>query len=143
MSEQPAGQQGPPQPPAQPSPEINDPPIEHDPWGQALVSLPFAVGSALGSAAAEGASVAGSLAEEGIAWAASELGIGVGEHIAEHANDPAASPLMDDSPDATVPAADASVPGQGAPDGAGAQSTPEDGGVCEDPGYTPYDMPAE
>jgi hypothetical protein len=55
--------------------EIYDPPIEHDPIGQALVGLPFAVVTGVGSAISEGASVVAGVGEEVIAWGAAELGL--------------------------------------------------------------------
>ncbi len=55
--------------------EIYDPPIEHDPIGQALVGLPFAVVTGVGSAISEGASVAAELGKEVVAWGVAELGL--------------------------------------------------------------------
>lgn len=82
-SQQPPLEQQPAQQPPQQQPEINDPPIEHDPWGQALVSLPFAAASAIGSAAAEGGSLLESFGEEAVSWVGSELGIAAGEAATE------------------------------------------------------------
>ena len=78
MSEQPAG---PPNPEQQS--EINDPPIEYDPIGQALVGLPVAIATGIGSAAMEGADLVGEVGKEVISWGAAELGIGAAEHAAE------------------------------------------------------------
>ena len=55
--------------------EIYDPPIEHDPIGQALVGLPFAVVTGVGSAISEGASVLAGVGEEVVAWGVAELGL--------------------------------------------------------------------
>ena len=63
--------------------EENDKPIEYDPIGQALVSLPVSLAQGAVTAAAEGASLGAELLKEGVAWGASELGIGAAEHIAE------------------------------------------------------------
>ena len=63
--------------------EINDPPIEYDPIGQAIVSLPFAVVTGVGTAVSEGASMVASVGEEVLAWGAAELGIGAAEHLVE------------------------------------------------------------
>jgi len=63
--------------------EESDKPIEYDPIGQALVSLPVSLAQGAVTAAAEGVSLGAELLKEGVAWGASELGIGAGEHIAE------------------------------------------------------------
>lgn len=55
--------------------EIYDPPIEHDPIGQALVGLPFAVVTGVGSVISEGASVVAGVGSELLAWGAAELGL--------------------------------------------------------------------
>ena len=69
--------------PAPTPPEIYDPPIEHDPIGQAIVGLPFAIVTGVGEAAVEGATLAAAVGKEVIAWGIAELGIGAAEHIAE------------------------------------------------------------
>jgi hypothetical protein len=55
--------------------EIYDPPIEHDPIGQALVGLPFAVVTGVGSAISEGASVVAEVGKEVVSWGVAELGL--------------------------------------------------------------------
>jgi hypothetical protein len=55
--------------------EIYDPPIEHDPIGQALVGLPFAVVTGVGEVVSEGASVVAGVGSELLAWGAAELGL--------------------------------------------------------------------
>jgi hypothetical protein len=69
--------------PANPPHEIYDPPIEHDPIGQALVGLPVAIVTGLGEAAVEGAEVVGSVAKEVISWGIGELGLGAAEDAVE------------------------------------------------------------
>ncbi|HZE49340.1 MAG TPA: hypothetical protein VE074_07225 [Jatrophihabitantaceae bacterium] len=56
--------------------EESDKPIEYDPWGQAIVG---AVAGGVNVVAHGGET----LIEEGVAFVASELGIGAAEHIAE------------------------------------------------------------
>jgi hypothetical protein len=68
---------------APPPHEIYDPPIEHDPIGQAIVGLPFAIVTGVGEAAVEGVSLAAAVGKEVIAWGVGELGLGAAEHIAE------------------------------------------------------------
>ncbi|MDQ1659178.1 MAG: hypothetical protein QOD41_4261 [Cryptosporangiaceae bacterium] len=63
--------------------EIYDPPIEHDPIGQALIGLPFAVATGIGEAAVEGAEVVGAVGKEVISWGLGELGIGAAESATE------------------------------------------------------------
>jgi uncharacterized membrane protein YgcG len=63
--------------------EIYDPPIEHDPIGQAIVGLPFAIVTGVGEVASEGASVLAGVGKEVVAWGAAELGIGAVEHATE------------------------------------------------------------
>jgi hypothetical protein len=63
--------------------EIYDPPIEHDPIGQALIGLPFAIATGIGEAAVEGAEVVGAVGKEVISWGLGELGIGAVESAAE------------------------------------------------------------
>jgi len=113
-------------------PEINDPPIERDPIGQALIGLPFAIATGVGEAAVEGAGLVGELGKEVLSWGAAELGIGAGEDLLDashtHADQPA------DASGGLGPPVSPDASGQG---------TPEDEGVCEDPGYTPADMPPE
>src|ERR1700704_5910712 len=53
--------------------EIYDPPIEHDPIGQGLVGLPFAIVTGVGSAISEGASVVAEVGSEVVAWGVAEL----------------------------------------------------------------------
>ena len=60
--------------PSQPH-EIYDPPIEHDPIGQAIVGLPFALATGVGEVVAEGASVVGAVGKEVVAWGVAELGL--------------------------------------------------------------------
>jgi len=71
-------------PPAQAQPhEIYDPPIEHDPIGQAIVSLPFAAVTAVGEAAVGAATLGAAAVKEGVAWLAAEVGIGAAESATE------------------------------------------------------------
>jgi hypothetical protein len=63
--------------------EIYDPPIEHDPIGQAIVGLPFALVTGVGEAAAEGASLLAGVGKEVVAWGVAELGIGAAESVTE------------------------------------------------------------
>lgn len=65
-------------PPATPPQhEIYDPPIEHDPIGQAIVSLPFAAVTAVGEAAVGAATLGAAAVKEGVSWLAAEVGLGV------------------------------------------------------------------
>jgi hypothetical protein len=77
----------------------SDKPIEYDPIGQALVSLPVSLAQGLVSAAAAGASMGAELLKEGVAWGASELGLNAAEQVVEgsegsdqHGADAAADP---------------------------------------------------
>ncbi|HEY3629453.1 MAG TPA: hypothetical protein VGL21_01085 [Jatrophihabitantaceae bacterium] len=63
--------------------EESDKPIEYDPIGQALVSLPVGLAQGAVTAAAEGVGLGAELLKEGVAWGASELGIGAAEHVVE------------------------------------------------------------
>jgi hypothetical protein len=72
-----------PQHAAEPQHEIYDPPIEHDPIGQALVGLPIAIATGIGEAAVEGAEILGSVGKEVISWGLGELGIGAAESATE------------------------------------------------------------
>lgn len=69
--------------PTPPPHEIYDPPIEHDPIGQALVSLPIAAVTAVGEVAIGGATLAGAAIKEGVSWLAAEVGLGVADSVAE------------------------------------------------------------
>ena len=74
-------------PPAnQPQHEIYDPPIEHDPIGQALVGLPVAALTGIGEGIADGFGMLADVGKEVIAWGAGELGIGAGESLLEPAS---------------------------------------------------------
>ena len=55
--------------------EIYDPPIEHDPIGQAIVGLPFALATGVGEVVSEGASVLAGVGKEVVAWGVGELGL--------------------------------------------------------------------
>ncbi len=63
--------------------EIYDPPIEHDPIGQAIVSLPIAAVTAVGEAAVGAASLGAAAIKEGVSWLAAEVGIGAAESVTE------------------------------------------------------------
>jgi hypothetical protein len=67
--------------------EESDKPIEYDPIGQALVSLPVSLAQGAVTAAAEGVGLGAELLKEGVAWGASELGIGAAEHVVEGASE--------------------------------------------------------
>jgi hypothetical protein len=69
--------------PAPPQHEIYDPPIEHDPIGQALVSLPIAAVTAVGEVAIGGATIAGAAIKEGVSWLAAEVGLGAVDSMTE------------------------------------------------------------
>jgi hypothetical protein len=99
--------------------EIYDPPIEHDPIGQALVGLPFAVVTGVGSAISEGASVVAGVGEEVIAWGAAELGLAGVDAATEGGSE---------------------ASGSGGGDGAGDSSSDSSGGVGgADGGVGAYD----
>jgi hypothetical protein len=76
-----------------------DKPIEHDPWGQALVSLPAAAITGLGEAAVEGAELGGALLKEGVSWVAAEVGIAGGEHVVEGDSEHGSSEPSESAPD--------------------------------------------
>jgi hypothetical protein len=91
--------------------EESDKPIEHDPWGQALVSLPVGLAQGAGTAIYEGAGMGAELLKEGVSWAASEIGITAAEHVAEgseHEGEqpPAEQPVEPDPYDGGVPEQD-------------------------------------
>jgi uncharacterized membrane protein YgcG len=69
--------------PTPPPREIYDPPIEHDPIGQALVSLPFAAVTAVGEAAVGVATLGAAAVKEGVAWLAAEVGLGAVDAVTE------------------------------------------------------------
>jgi hypothetical protein len=69
--------------PTPPQREIYDPPIEHDPIGQALVSLPFAAVTAVGEAAVGAATLGAAAVKEGVSWLAAEIGLGAADAISE------------------------------------------------------------
>ena len=71
--------------------EIYDPPIEHDPIGQALVGLPFAVVTGVGSAISEGASVVAGVGKEVVAWGVAELGLAGVDAATEGGSEPSGS----------------------------------------------------
>jgi hypothetical protein len=87
--------------------EESDKPIEYDPIGQALVSLPVGLAQGAGTAIYEGAGMGAELLKEGVSWAASEIGIGAAEHVvegSEHEGEqpPAEQPVEPDPYDAGV-----------------------------------------
>ena len=66
-----------------PQREIYDPPIEHDPIGQAIVSLPFAAVTAVGEAAVGAATLGAAAVKEGVSWLAAEVGLGAVDSMTE------------------------------------------------------------
>jgi hypothetical protein len=146
MSEQPAGQ---PNASPQPQADVYDPPIEHDPIGQALIGLPFALATGVGEAAVEAGSVVGEVGKEVISWGAAELGIGAAESLTEgsQGDDGAGGAGGGAGGPADPGAGDQSEPADA---GAGDQSGAPEPATCDDPGASadmpadmPVDMPAE
>jgi hypothetical protein len=130
-TEVPNSSQEPETPPGnQPQHEIYDPPIQHDPIGQALLGLPVAVVTGIGEGVVEGAGILADVGKEVLAWGAGELGIGVGESVLEsghggHAGGGTGASSASGDPDA-------GASGDGAAD-SGNSSDPQDGGMCVDP----------
>jgi len=138
VSQAPADPQPQAQPQAQPQHEIYDPPIEHDPIGQALIGLPIALATGIGEGVVEGAGMLASVGKEVLSWGAGELGIGAGEGLLEGGSDDgsggaggAGGGSEASEPDATVPDASSSgdYPQSSADDSSGGDG--QDGGVCE------------
>jgi hypothetical protein len=77
--------------------EESDKPIEYDPIGQALVSLPVSLAQGAVAGAAAGASMLGELGKEGAAWLASEVGIGAAEHLVEGSSEHGSDGVSEDS----------------------------------------------
>jgi hypothetical protein len=132
-------------PPASQPPqhEIYDPPIEHDPIGQALVGLPAALLTGVGEGVAEGAGMLASVGKEVFSWGAAELGIGAGESLlepgpgGEGAGGAGGAPAGSE-PDASIGGGDSQDAGTGADTdpqdtGAGGDGDTQDPGVCEEP----------
>lgn len=125
-------------PAAQPQHEIYDPPIEHDPIGQALVGLPFAVLTGVGEGVAEGAGMLADVGKEVLAWGAGELGIGAGESLLEpgpggEGGDGAGGAPAGGDPDAGA-GGDSSGGDGGGGDSSGGDNSGDDGGSSQDPG---------
>lgn len=94
--------------------EESDKPIEYDPIGQALVSLPVSLAQGAVTAAAEGVGLGAELLKEGVAWGASELGIGAAEHVVEGGSEQEGAEQPAEEPPAEVDPYDAGVTEQGA-----------------------------
>ena len=137
-TEGPNASQQPETPPGnQPQHEIYDPPIEHDPIGQALVGLPFAVLTGVGEGVAEGAGMLADVGKEVLAWGAGELGIGAGESLLESGpggdgGDGAGGAPAGGGPDAG--AGGDSSGGDSSGGDSGGYDGGEDGGDSQDPG---------
>jgi hypothetical protein len=125
-------------PAAQPQHEIYDPPIEHDPIGQALVGLPVALLTGVGEGVAEGAGMLANVGKEVLAWGAGELGIGAGESLLEDGHggdggDGAGGAPAGGDPDAGT-GGDSSGDGSGGDGSGGYDDSGDGGGDSQDPG---------
>jgi len=69
--------------PTPPPHEIYDPPIEHDPIGQAIIGLPAAALFGAGEVVIGGATVAAAAVKEGVAGVASEVGLYLADEAIE------------------------------------------------------------